>query len=56
MQILMEGLVSAVLVRWSELGMEEEEARALAEGVGREMRSGEAGYLSWRSVWGQRPD
>lgn len=56
MQILMEGLASAVLARWRELGLEEEEARGLAEGVARELRGGEGGCLAWSSVWAQRPD
>lgn len=55
MQILMDGLVSAVLARWRELGLEEEEARGLEEGVGRELRSGAGACLVWSSVWAQRP-
>lgn len=55
MQHIMEGLVSSVLARWKELGLEEDESKALAEGVGDELRDPNVGgYLHWSFVWAQR--
>lgn len=56
MQVILEGLVAGVLARGRELGMDEEEAKGLAEGVGNELRDPSvSGYLWWSSVWAQRP-
>lgn len=56
MQDVFGGLVEAVLARRRELGLEAEEARLLAEGVGAEMEdTSVGGHLWWCSVWAQRP-
>lgn len=56
MQYILEGLAAGVLARGRELGVDEEEARALAEGVASELRDPSVGgYLWWSSVWAQRP-
>ena len=56
MQVILEGLVAGVLARGRDLGIEEEEAKVLADGVGNELRDPSVGgYLWWSSVWAQKP-
>lgn len=56
MQIILEGLAAGVLAQGRELGIDEEEARGLAEGVANELRDPSVGgYLWWSSVWAQKP-